>query len=47
MVRSTTRGAGFEQAAIDAVLQWRYEPLTLNDEPVHGWIRVTNSWTLH
>jgi len=34
VLRCTTRGFGFEDAAMEAVRQWRYEPATQNGTPV-------------
>ena len=35
-----------DQAAIDAVLQWQYEPTLLNGEPVEVECNVTINFTL-
>ena len=35
-----------DQAAIDAVLQWQYEPTLLNGEPVEVEMNVTINFTL-
>ena len=35
-----------DQAAIDAVLQWQYEPTLLNGEPVEVQMNVTINFTL-
>lgn len=35
-----------DQAAVDAVLQWRYEPTLLNGEPVEVAMHVTINFTL-
>jgi TonB family protein len=34
MVEESSGNAAFEKAALDTVLRWRYEPATLNGEPV-------------
>ncbi len=36
---------GFRQAAIDAVKQWRYEPATLNGEPVPVYLTIVSNFT--
>jgi len=33
-------GKGFEQAAIDAVRQWRYEPATREGKPVDVYFKI-------
>jgi TonB family protein len=38
---------GFEEAAIDAVKQWRFRPATLNGEPVEIDYRIVMDFSLH
>jgi protein TonB len=42
VIQCTPSGMGFEEAALDAVSRWRYEPATLEGEP----IEVTHSITV-
>jgi len=39
--------ASLDQAAIDAVMQWRYSPLRLNDQPARFILTVNVSFRLH
>ena len=36
----TRRGLGFEEAASDAVRQWRYKPGTCDGKPIEVWFTV-------
>lgn len=40
-------GLGFEEAALDAVSQWRYEPAVLDNEPVESFLVVFIEFKLH
>ena len=40
-------GVGFEEAAIEAVRQWRYEPATSDGEPVEMYVTFTVEFSLH
>jgi TonB family protein len=42
---STNPGHGFEEAAIDALKKWRYEPGTLNGKPTPIYFEVTIDFT--
>jgi len=37
---------GFEEAAIEAIEQWRYEPALLNGRPVDVYLTVVVEFTL-
>jgi TonB family protein len=39
-------GGGLDEAAVDAVKQWRFKPATLNDQPVDVYYHVTMNFTL-
>ena len=39
--------AALDQAAIEAVMQWRYSPLHVNDQPVQFILTVHVSFRLH
>ncbi len=39
-------GVGFEEAAIEAITQWRYEPARLYGEPVNVYFTVNVEFTL-
>jgi TonB family protein len=41
VVSSTRPGAGLEQAALDAVRQWRYKPATRDGQPVDARLTIT------
>jgi protein TonB len=43
----STDHAFLTQAALDAVKQWRYKPLILNDEPVEILTTITVNFTLN
>jgi len=47
VLRCTQPHVGFEEAAIDAVLQWRYEPATQNGTPVDVYFTVVVEFTLY
>ena len=38
---------GLDEAAIEAVKQWKYQPGTSRGEPVTMWIKQTINFTLH
>lgn len=44
VVRATRTGLGFEEAAVEAVRQWRYRPATLDGTPVEASISVVVSF---
>jgi len=46
LLRCNRPGLGFEDAALAAVRQWRYEPATQNGEPVDAVITVIVEFTL-
>ncbi|MDX1389735.1 MAG: energy transducer TonB, partial [Acidobacteriota bacterium] len=46
VLRSTNPGHGLEEAAIEAVKQWRYEPATKDGEPVEVLFTVRIDFTL-
>jgi|MudIll2142460700_1097286.scaffolds.fasta_scaffold718839_1 TonB family protein len=45
LIKSSTPGQGFEEAAIEAVQKWRYKPGRLEDGPVRTYFRVTVEFT--
>jgi len=47
VVDCTRKGVGFEEAAVDAVSQWRYIPATVGGEPVSVYFAVVVSFTLN
>jgi TonB family protein len=44
--RSTPQGVGFEEAALDAVRDWRYEPGTFNGKPVPIELKIIVDFTM-
>jgi protein TonB len=46
LLRCNRPGLGFEESAIEAVKQWRYEPATQNGKPVDVFITVVVDFTL-
>jgi protein TonB len=40
IIRSTRQGVGFEDAASDAVREWRYRPATKNGVKVRMWVTI-------
>ena len=46
VIHASRPGVGFEQAAINAVSQWRYKPATKNGVPVNVRLLVSQSWSL-
>lgn len=46
VLRSTEPGYGFEDAAIEAVKQWRYTPATRDGEPVEVYVAVNLDFSL-
>jgi TonB family protein len=46
ILECTRLGMGFEDAAIEAVRQWRYEPALLDDQPVDVYFTVVVSFRL-
>ena len=46
VLRCSRPNYGFEESAIHAVKQWRYEPATLNDEPVDVYFTVVVHFSL-
>ena len=47
ILRSNRPNMGFEDAALAAVKQWRYEPATQNGRPVDVYFTVVVDFTLH
>jgi protein TonB len=47
VLRCNRPGMGFEDAAVDAVQQWRYEPATQNGRPVEVYFTVFVEFKLH
>jgi TonB family protein len=41
VIRKSRADAGFEQAAMDAALRWKYRPALCNRKPVAVWIMYT------
>lgn len=46
VIRKSRANAGFEQAAMDAALRWKYRPALCNRKPVAVWIMYTLSFRL-
>ena len=47
VLRTSRPGTGFEEAAIEAVKTWRYEPAMQNNRPVEVYFTVVVDFTLH
>lgn len=47
VLRCSKPGMGFEEKAIEAVLQWRYEPATQSGRPVDVYFTVHVNFALH
>ena len=47
ILTSSAPGLGFEQAAIDAVAQWRYRPAEQDERPVTVYLTIVIDFTLH
>jgi protein TonB len=47
VLTSSTPGLGFEQAAMDAVKQWKYKPAEQDEKPVTVYLTIVIDFTLH
>ena len=47
VIRVNRPSLGFEESAILAVLQWRYEPALQNGKPVEVYFTVVVDFSLH
>ncbi len=47
MIRCNKPGLGFEEAAIDAVRQWRYKPALKDGQPLDVYFTIVVDFSLH